>query len=430
MSLLKPEEIQLLGKTLALLHGAELQNVFTSSQDVILELRHKGTNYYLWFEDFNLRPSLSFWPEKLPLSVKRKVLPLQLFLKAHFVGLKLEQVHFFPEYGRMLKLHFSEDSSLEFRVFPHGQNVIAKKEERSMCLHRPKELQKLNFTNPQSEEVRSVEEFSLEWLQERRRRSGGGALKVSETKKDSDLEKQLSQKKKKLKKAIEKVSAELENKEADLWGEAGNWLKSHGDYEDLPKSYSTLVDRRRSVHWNVDQLFAKSKDVKRKKEGTKERLFALEKELKNLEKQGVKALEKKGSSKSLSERKTPKDPANARSFKLSSDVKIMCGKSAKDNLKLLRQAKAWDLWFHMRDQPSSHGVVFKPKNKVLGGKEEDQLAQWFLKQVLGPSWKSELGQVYEILIAECRFVKPIKGDKIGRVTFHGEKVLRVKVKGS
>ena len=37
------------------------------------------------------------------------------------------------------------------------------------------------------------------------------------------------------------------------------------------------------------------------------------------------------------------------------------------------------------------------------------------------------GQMFDILVAECRHVRPIKGDKVGRVNYTNERVLRVSI---
>jgi hypothetical protein len=39
-----------------------------------------------------------------------------------------------------------------------------------------------------------------------------------------------------------------------------------------------------------------------------------------------------------------------------------------------------------------------------------------------------LGQRIAVVIVECRFVKPIKGDKLGRVIYHGERTLQFNYK--
>lgn len=428
MKPLKPGEIHLLAQTLHHLEGARLQGVFTSKKDVILEFWLKGNLYFIWYEDSTLRPFLSFWPDQLPLKIKKSQVPLGLFLKAHFVGKHLKAVSFQVEYGRVLKLYFEEEFFIEFRLFPHGQNVIAATGEKTVSLHKPKVLHAVSSPaqdTSENEALRSVEEFSLEWLQFHRR-SSGPTKSSPEVKAEDPDKKNLEKKKKKLKKAIDQVAAELERKASSLWREVGEWLQTHNGFEGLPEDYVPFVDKRRSVHWNVDHVFQKAKDSKKKMAGTEERLRLLKEELRNLEKEGVKALKSSSPSKAV-ERASPQSPVKARTFQMAPDLRAMAGKSAQDNMNLLRQAKPWDLWFHLKDWPSSHMIVFRPKKRELTPKEEHQVIQWFFRQNFGQKWEQEKGNKHEVIIAECRFVKPIKGDRSGRVHYHNERSLRVKV---
>lgn len=419
---LKPGEIELLANTLRHLEGARLQKVLSSKKDLVLEFWNKGNLYFLWYEDMSLRPYLTFWPDKLPMSFKKSALPIQLFLKAHFVGRSLESIGFYPEYGRMIKLFFSEQKSLEFRLFPHGQNVLASSEEKTISLHRPKALTKMENIDSLTDDLRSVEEFSLEWLSHKSPKKilkDGKSLQPKEPV-NTDLEK----KKKKLKKAIERVQLELERKSQALWSDLAKWLQAHRSYNDLPLDYASYVDQKRSVQWNINNAFEKSKEVKRKRHGTEERLSLLKKELSELEQKGEAALKKP----SQVSRGASLSQVKGRSLHVSENVKAIAGKSAKDNLKLLRQAKPWDLWFHLKDLPSSHLILFKPKSLALSPKDEERVIQWFFKQSFGKRWELEKGVKHEVLVAECRYVKPIKGDRLGRVTYQKEKTIHCVVK--
>jgi hypothetical protein len=77
----------------------------------------------------------------------------------------------------------------------------------------------------------------------------------------------------------------------------------------------------------------------------------------------------------------------------------------------------------MRDFPSSHAVFFRNKGTKVGDAEFRQAAEWFIRNHFGPKAKEHSGEKFELIIAECRFVKPIKGDKIGRVTYRDERIL-------
>jgi len=416
--------------------------VQSTAKDLLLEFWLAGELYHLWYEDSSLRPLLTFWPQALPLKIKKKPSPLQLFLKAHFLGKRLEHVSFHVEYGRLLRLYFEKEHWIEFRLFPHGQNVSAHTPDKSVSLHKPKELQKREAVEDTETILRSVEEFSHQWLSEHQARAGSGKLlgkspgKSSGKQQESSMDKDLEKARQKLKKALQKIGEELEKKDFELWRRAGEWLAAHQSLESLPEEFVPLVDRRRSWAWNRDLIFTRAKELKRKRAGTEERLRILKKQLQALEENGnviasgTPSSSAKDPSETFLPRRTSGKDLKTRTLSIGTDVRVMMGKSAKDNLQLLRRAKAWDLWFHLKNVPSSHAVAFRPKGRALSPKEENEIIQWFFRQNFGKRFKEEVGLQHEVIVAECRFVKPIKGDRIGRVHYHNEKVLRLRVKES
>ncbi|MNT80503.1 hypothetical protein D3C72_2199710 [compost metagenome] len=99
-----------------------------------------------------------------------------------------------------------------------------------------------------------------------------------------------------------------------------------------------------------------------------------------------------------------------------------CGKSAADNLALLRQAKAWDFWLHLKDFPGAHAIVHRKRDQLIPDNELLQVSEWLAHESL--SEKSLYpGQKLAVVVVETRFVRPIKGDKLGRVTYHSEGTL-------
>ena len=117
-----------------------------------------------------------------------------------------------------------------------------------------------------------------------------------------------------------------------------------------------------------------------------------------------------------------KTEARGRKLHLASGALAYCGRSASDNLALLRQARAWDYWFHLRDYPGAHAIIHRQRDQEISEKELQQVAEWVVKESV--SSKSILdGQKLAVVIVECRFVRPIKGDRLGRVTYHSEKTL-------
>src|SRR6185312_10554255 len=115
--------------------------------------------------------------------------------------------------------------------------------------------------------------------------------------------------------------------------------------------------------------------------------------------------------------------AHGRTLHLSEDLTAVMGKSAADNMKILRRARAWDLWFHLRDFPSSHAVLFRNKSANVGDGKIFEVIGWFVRNHLGSKAAQHAGEKFDVVMTECRYVKPIRGDKIGRVTYHNERIL-------
>lgn len=57
--------------------------------------------------------------------------------------------------------------------------------------------------------------------------------------------------------------------------------------------------------------------------------------------------------------------------------------------------------------------------------ELKQIASWLINETKLKG--ANLGGTFEVLIAECRFVTPIKGDSLGRVNYRNERVFRVRM---
>jgi hypothetical protein len=114
-----------------------------------------------------------------------------------------------------------------------------------------------------------------------------------------------------------------------------------------------------------------------------------------------------------------------RKLQLVSSVAYL-GKSARDNLGLIRAARAWDLWVHLKDMPGAHAVIFRAKNQVITESELRQVAGWIWSESQSGSLKkTNLNLIdFDFLVAEIRFVKPIKGDRVGRVRVQKFKIYK------
>lgn len=96
-------------------------------------------------------------------------------------------------------------------------------------------------------------------------------------------------------------------------------------------------------------------------------------------------------------------------FKLSSGKIVIVGKSAKNNLEILKKyANGEDFWFHTRDFPGSY-VIVKAKeitqNDIV---EASNLAMYFSK--------AKRNKSADIIFTKCKYLKPIKNNK-GKVIY-------------
>jgi len=351
---------------------------------------------------------------ELPMTPASQKLPLQLFLKAHFIGKALEKIERVSELGRVVRLVFEDDASLEFRMIPRGTNLIAQYDEKQVSWKAVQTLpQAVESVN--DGEVRPLRELVNEWKSARFSPRQVKSPRLN-------LEKRIQS----LKRSLEKVSGEIDSKTNSPWRKLGNWLLENQSLE-VPIEFSALIDRRRKLAWNIEEAFRKAKEVERKLEGTKARVIDLKAEIAELEKRISQGdwidTEKKRVTKG--DRLRP----SARTLHLGDNFHVVAGKSARDNLNLLRTAHAWDLWLHVKDQPSAHAILFRPKGAKISDEMLRKAGQWLLKMSFGAKYKNHIGEKFEILSAECRFVSPIKGDRIGRVNYRNEKVFIAKFEG-
>jgi predicted ribosome quality control (RQC) complex YloA/Tae2 family protein len=407
--------------TLKPLIGGRLQEIQTSDSDLVLGFYTPKGVLWLWVDLNATRPNLLPWAQ-LPLVLKNHKSPLNLFLRAHFRDRVLRSIERRAQEGRVVLLTFGKEEDqleLELRLFPHGRNVLARAGEKKIAWQKPKELPE-SMNENSSATRRTLEELREEWLKLRGGKAGGPAKSTKDVK--ARLEAELEKKRK----AEQKVIEELGRKRDTPWKKAGDWLKTHQNL-DVPKEFEPFVDKRRKLSWNIEQCFTKARENEGKLFGTEKRLEILRKEIATLQEKLNAPIVSAEPERLQAPKPTLDGVAHARTLKLSDELTVIAGKSASDNMQLLRKARAWDLWFHLRDLPSSHAILFRNKNATVSDQNVQQILDWYVRQVLGAKFRQHAGEKFEILVAECRHVKPIKGDKLGRVTYHFERVVTYRV---
>ena len=392
-------ELDLVIEDLQSLVGSQLQKVVATPKELGLCLYGHGSTKWLWI-DLRMPPvTLNIGED--PAVKSKKVTPLLLFIKAHGVGSRLNSVFRDRELGRVIKLSFL-DLEIEVRLFPGGQNIIAHTKEKSLSWGPVREIEPGHHGMKPEETIRSLDEILSQW------RSKNPLKKSPQSKEDK-------QKifKKKTQKAIERVEVDLEEKKSLQWQEAGDWLLAHQTIE-VPEEWQSYVDEKLSLTKNIQLCFNKAKEVKEKVKRTELRLGELRDQL---EKGQGPLYQREVGGKSLLEMAQVK----GRRQSLAEGVDAFIGKSARENLALLRKAKPWDLWLHLRDFPGCYAIVRRPKGREVSEENLQKVSQWVVRQSKGAKHVVDQGEAFDVIVTECRFVRPIKGDKVGRVTYRNER---------
>ena len=427
-------ETELIHRALQPLVGAQLQACGQSDQEIGLGFYNRGGVEWLWF-DFNPRHPFVARFVGSPPSKKKAAKPLSLFVRSHLVGRRLLAVECDPHVGRVLTLHFfsgpageksgKPEAPYEFeaRLFPHGQNAIARAAGKSVSLRPLHEL--LETQSTAEPEARSWEVLQAEWSNEREPlpAPGPAAAAASGPSPEQRTRQRAVEKKAR---AIEKMRVDIEAKQDTGFSRVGEWLKARGEIgapSEWPEAdvWQRCLRLDRSFSWNIENCFTKAKDGLRKIAGARARLAAVEAELTRL--QHGRLTRSGGAAPSL----LAKADARGRSLSLGPGLDAFIGRSARDNVALLRRAQAHDLWLHLRDFPSAHAIIRRPnKTAPVADAVVLRAALWLVEQTLKKSPRELSEQAFDVVIAERRFVNSIKGDKLGRVHYSNERTLRVK----
>lgn len=419
MKALNISELDEIVEDLRSIVGARLQDVFVSKRDIVLQfyLAKQGLQW-IWVELHPSIPMLLRW-DQLPLPLPKATLPFRLFLKSHFLGRSLKEVKREDTYGRVVLLSFADDLKIEVRLFPHGQNATAIAQNKSLHFLKPQSLEPID-SETEVLGARSKDEILTEWVCLRKKKTPTG--------KTANPAQQLASKIKKTRRAISKIEEDIEKKQAHWWRRTGEWLKNSGQMAGLPADLQPYVDKTKDFSWNLQNCFNKAKSDEQKLTGTLERLAQLKNELQNLT--AVKdpgALFPTDKPASLLKKDRKKTTLKTRKARISDQYEVYVGKSASDNIALLRKAKAWDTWLHLKDFPSAHAILFGPKGKATPQSVLLKAAHFLVETFAANKKMIVQGEKIEVLAAECRHVRPIKGDRLGRVQYQQAKVVIVRL---
>ncbi len=414
------------------LTGAQLQEIMSCADGLVLSFYRftqvtAGAPKAVWLVvDLDVQfPFIGLFDHN-PWHGLKSPKPLGLFLNSNFKNHNIRNISLVPDLGRVVRFDFSTEFDLffEIRIIPKQPNMIAVCEKKKISWEKIKELTNAGQDEFLSSDIesRSVPYIFKQWLDRRSKTAGSGS--VQKTAAISPFDKWLKQRTKdieKKQKAIDSLNEQINNSLIQSYAEAGEHLKTYG-FKNLPLELTQLVDFEKKVSWNIEKSFEKVKQLQSKSIGAEKRKQILLTEILNLsdfsESAFSKTLDNLSRAKSA-QMQRKKTEAQVRKLVLDEAKGIVCwmGKSAVENSKLLRESKAWDIWIHLKDYPSAYAILQKNKDQSISDAFLLKAATWLATESL-KSKNKMAGTKLSVVIVECRHVKALKGDKLGRVTYH------------
>jgi hypothetical protein len=68
----------------------------------------------------------------------------------------------------------------------------------------------------------------------------------------------------------------------------------------------------------------------------------------------------------------------------------------------------------------------RARSRQVTDQEFLEAGRWVVEQSLGRRANELHGERHDLLIVECRYVRPIKGDRLGRVHYTHDRVLTIR----
>ncbi len=394
--------------------GAQLQDLWTNGQMIVLQF-YKFKEIYLLIDASPQKPFVVYLEERPP--VEKKPKPLVIFLNSHAKNLRWKNATVDFSLGRVLNLQLAggeRDCDLQLQLIPKAFNLLVEASGKKIAWDKPRQLPPSQMTEAEDSADLQVDWKALGqlWLQERFNKA---ATQSSASKADPRV-KALEKKKK----AYQAIEAQLQSDSTAKWREMGESLKSAATVAD---EWKELYDSKKSRSWNLENAFEKAKLQEKKRAGTIERLQKMKDEIDFLENNILHQVVPSQEATSISQasRLLEKTQTKGRRLQLEGGFEAVMGKSARDNLAILRKAQAWDLWMHLKDHPGAHAIVLRPRQKDVPQQIIQKVAEWLIRESLSQQ-KIQWGAKYDVVVVECRHVRPIKGDKLGRVTYHHPQV--------
>lgn len=414
--------------------GSQLQEVNATEDGLVLTMyrfNHIPRMKYLVFDLDKPFPFLGFFDQH-PWPGRKKNKPTGLFLNAHAKNLFVQKIEVIERFGRVVEFVLGRDERqvrLQFRLIPKQANFLVETKDeknrlKTISWYPVHELAESDFhtTGGEEENQRSIPFLMKQWLDRRSLLSQSTRAQGVAKSTLSPYEKWQKQKEKDIVKktnALAGIQKQIDLYQSEPWAQVGEHLKVQG-FRNLPPEWSVHVAFDKSVSENMQNCFGQAKTAKSKIHGAVQRQQLVQNELTELQDLSEKRFEAEMKKSADKKNKAPPRSVEGRVRKLNvndQNVVSYMGKSAQDNLDLLRKAKAWDYWMHLKDYPGAHAIIHRQKDQSIPEQDLIKCARWLVKEGLGEK-QVQLGGRFAVVMAECRHVRPIKGDKLGRVTYH------------
>lgn len=338
--------------------------------------------------------------------------PVSLFLRSHFVDRNLERVELASQFGRVLRFYFSREDMIEVRLYPKDLNVVAFAGEKSVAWQKPKDLE-LREDSFEPKQYREISLASAAWWTKQFNKT---ELSSSHSRPERAPPNELEEKKRQ--REIEGLQTAIAALCPERWRKLGDaYLQSLGEPLQLQApELQAQLDLSQSWQELAQLCFAQAKEQDRRLQGMRHRLQELQQPSSDVTAKLKMVPVVSSGSQDLQQI----SGAKTYSKSIAADLRIHIGKSAKENLLLLRRAKPWFVWMHLRDVPGSHLILERNKGREILPKEIELAATELVRRSC-----RDPEEKFWVQYTECRFVRPIKGDRLGRVSLQQERTILV-----
>ncbi len=369
--------------------GAQLQNVRFLPPDLVLFEFYLRRTFHLAFSLHKAQPQMLLLDE-LPAGQPQKK-PVVLFLLAHARNQRLRSLRLLPEYGRVLQMHFGVDENLrvEVHLIPHRPNILVFSGAQKISWEKPQILELQDPSLVVDSDLVSISDWTQLWLAEKQNQT-----KPVQKSSQRNLEKK--------QKAISVLEQEMHGMDVEALQEIGEMMKSSADL--LPEQVA-LLKKYRLDGGTLSDVFAFAKKLREKKSATELRLLKLRAELDQ---------PATGPAEVTRKNEPPPSKLRVRQVKLK-EFWVRRGRNAEENLTLLREAKPWHWWLHLRDEPGAFAIILCERKSILTKPYLAEVAQWLIRESVRRSWVGL--EKFSVVATRCQFVTPIRGDRKGAVTY-------------